>query len=121
METSKEKTSLENTMNVYDEYKVVLDDIAYEIACTQSYVDYLEENIKRFKTIDKYYQKMLKSKTEDKKTYFTEYMKMYFQEGETLGNFQKIRDEYELAYKTRKAKVDNLYNEMSIIKKLKVK
>lgn len=100
--------------------KVVLDDIAYEIATRQGYIDYLEENIKRFKKIDKYYQKMLNSKTEDKKNYYLEYMKMYLEEGETLGNFQKIRDEYNLAYKTRKEKIDTLYNEMSIIKKLKV-
>ena len=32
--------------------KVVLDDIGYEIYCTESYLDYLEENIKRFKKID---------------------------------------------------------------------
>ena len=63
---------------------------------------------------------MLNSKTEDKKNYYLEYMKMYLEEGETLGNFQKIRDEYNLAYKTRKEKIDTLYNEMSIIKKLKV-
>lgn len=101
--------------------KVVLDDIYYEISCTQGYLDYLTDNLKRFKLIDKYYQKMLKSKKEDKKNYYIEYMKMYFKDGETLGNFQKIRDEYKLAYKTRKEKVDNLYNEISIIKKLKFK
>lgn len=101
--------------------KVVLDDVMYEISCIQGYIDYLSENIKRFKIIDKYYQKMLKCKSEEKKNYYLEYMKMYFKDGETLGNFQKVRDEYNQAYKTRKAKVDNLYNEISIIKKLKVK
>ena len=63
---------------------------------------------------------MLKCKTDDKKNYFIEYMKMYLNEGETLGNFQKIQEEYELAYKKRKEKIDTLYNEISIIKKLKV-
>ena len=37
--------------------KVVLDDVYYEIACSQDYVDYLEENLKRFKKIEKYYDK----------------------------------------------------------------
>lgn len=101
--------------------KVVLDDIYYEISCTQGYIDYLEENIKRFKIIDKYYEKMLKSKTEEKKNYFLDYMRMYLKEGETLGNFQKVRDEYILAHKTRKAKIDNLYNEIAVIKKFKLK
>ena len=63
---------------------------------------------------------MLNSKTEDKKNYYLEYMKMYLKDNETLGNFQKIRDEYNLAYKTRKEKIDNLYHEMGVIKKLKV-
>ena len=100
--------------------KVVLDDIAYEIYCTENYINYLEENLKRFKKVDKYYDKMLKSKSEDKKNYFLEYMKMYLNEGETLGNFQKIHEEFKLAYKKRKEKIDTLYNEISIIKKLKV-
>lgn len=100
--------------------KVVLDDIAYEIYCTEGYLDYLQKNLKRLKKIEKYYEKMLKSKTEDKKNYFIEYMKMYLEEGETLGNFQKIHEEYELAYKKRKEKIDTLYNEISTIKKLKV-
>ena len=58
--------------------KVVLDDIYYEIACSQDYVDYLEENIKRLQTVQKYYNKMIQSKTEDKKNYFLEYMKINF-------------------------------------------
>ena len=100
--------------------KVVLDDIYYEIACSQDYLDYLEENLKRFKKIDKYYNKMLQSKTEDKKNYYLEYMKIYFQENETFDNFQQIHENYKSAYEMRKQKVDNLYNEIKIIKKLKV-
>ena len=100
--------------------KVVLDDIYYEIACSQDYLDYLEENLKRFKKIDKYYNKMLQSKTEDKKNYYLEYMKIYFQENENFDNFQQIHENYKSAYEMRKQKVDNLYNEIKIIKKLKV-
>ena len=100
--------------------KVVIDDISYEITCVQSYVDYLEDNLKRFKTINKYYQKMLDAKKEDKKDYFKQYMSMYFENGETLENFKEIEKEYINAYNIRKSKIDNLYNEIKIIKKLKV-
>ena len=100
--------------------KVVLDDIYYEIACSQDYLDYLEENLKRFKKIDKYYNKMLESKTEDKKNYYLEYMKIYFKENENFDNFEQIHENYKSAYEMRKQKVDNLYNEIKIIKKLKV-
>lgn len=100
--------------------KVVLDDIYYEISCSQDYVDYLEENIKRFKTVEKYYNKMVQSKNEKKKNYYLEYMKVYLQEGETVGTFHTIFENYRNAYEIRKKKIDNLYNEVKVIKKLKV-
>ena len=100
--------------------KVVLDDIYYEISCAQDYVDYLQENIKRLETVQKYYNKMIKSKTDDKTNYYLEYMKIYLIENETVGNFFTIYDNYKTAYQIRKAKIDNLYNEVKIIKKLKV-
>ena len=100
--------------------KVVLDDIYYEISCTQDYVDYLDENIKRCKKIEKYYNKMLQSKTEEKKNYYLDYMKMYLIDNETVGSFHNIYDNYKTAYEIRKKKIDNLYNEIKVIKKLKV-
>ena len=100
--------------------KVVLDDVYYEIACSQDYVDYLEENLKRFKKIEKYYDKMLNSKTESKKNYYLEYMKLYFRENENIDNFRTLYKDYEYAYQNRKEKIDTLYNEAKIIKKLKV-
>lgn len=100
--------------------KVVLDDIAYEISCTQNYVDYLSENIKRFKTVHKYYDKMINAKNENKKLYFKQYTEMYFEKGETIENFQEIEQEYINAYQNRKATIDNLYGEIKVIKKLKI-
>ena len=73
--------------------KVVIEDIEYEIYLTQSYVENLNEEIKRLNEIKKY---------------------------ETLENLSLIFEEYKKAYETRKAIIDNLYNEIKIIKKLKV-
>ena len=64
--------------------------------------------------------KMIKSKTEDKKNYYLEYMKIYLQDNETVGNFFTIYDNYKSAYQIRKNKIDTLYNEIKVIKKLKV-
>lgn len=100
--------------------KVVLDDVYYEIACSQDYVDYLAENLKRFEKIEKLYNKYVKSKTEDKKNYYLEYMKIFFIENENVDNFHKIWDDFKSAYELRKSKIDSLYNETKIIKKLKV-
>ncbi len=100
--------------------KVVLDDIYYEISCAQDYVDYLKENINRLEKVKKYYDKMMKSTTEDKRNYYLEYMKIYLIENETVGNFFNIYDNYKNAYEIRKAKIENLFNEVKIIKKLKM-
>ncbi len=101
--------------------KVVIDDISYEIFCSQSYVDYLDENIKRLNKIEKYYNQMEKSKTEDKKEYYHEYMKLYFETGENKDNFKEVKQQYIDAYDLRKKKIDSLYAEIKTIKKLKVK
>ncbi len=100
--------------------KVVLDDLYYEITCCQDYIDYLYENLKRFEKIEKLYNKYLNAKTEDKKNYFLEYMKLYFIENENVDNFHAIWNDYKSAYEIRKTKIDNLYNEAKVIKKLKV-
>lgn len=100
--------------------KVVLDDIYYEISCEQDYVDYLYDNIKRCEKIEKYYNKMLNAKTQDKKDYFLEYMKVFFIENETADNFHQVFEDYKNAYAIRKEKIDSLYDEAKVIKKLKI-
>ena len=47
-------------------------------------------------------------------------MKIYLQDNETVGNFFTIYDNYKSAYQIRKNKIDTLYNEIKVIKKLKV-
>lgn len=100
--------------------KVVLDDIYYEIACAQDYVDYLQENIKRLEKVTKLYDKMNKSKKESQKNYYLEYMKMYLLENESVGNFFTILDNYKSAYELRKDKINTLFDEAKVIKKLKI-
>ena len=100
--------------------KVILDDVYYEITCSQDYVDYLAENLKRFEKIEKLYNKYLSAKTEDKKNYFLEYMKLFFVENENVDNFHTIWNDYKSAYELRKNKIDSLYKEVKVIKKLKV-
>ena len=101
-------------------FKVVVDDIIYEISSTQSYVDELKDELKRFDQINKYKEKMEKAKKEKDKNYYLEGMKMLFINNENLDNYMDIYEEYKKAYETRKAMIDNLYNEIKIIKKLKV-
>ena len=101
-------------------FKVVIDDIGYEIACTESYVNNLKEQLDRFSQIEKYETKMNEAKNEKKKNYYFEGIKMYLRPEETLENYRSLREEYKQAYEKRKAIIDNLYSEIKIIKKLKV-
>ena len=109
-----------NPLIVRTLFKVVIDDIGYEITCTQSYVDNLEKELKRFKKINKYQQKMDTAVKENDKEYYLEYIKMLLKPGETIENYNSIHEEYLNAYNTRKAIIDNLYSEIKSIKKLKI-
>ena len=61
-----------------------------------------------------------KIKKEKDKNYYLEGIKMLLKNNETLENYLSIYEEYKTAYEKRKAIIDNLYNEIKIIKKLKV-
>ncbi len=100
--------------------KVVVEDIEYEIFLTQSYVDDLKSELKRFEQIEKYKIHMEKAKKEKDKNYYLEGIKLLLKNAETLQNYPSILEEYKKAYHTRKDIIDNLYNEIKIIKKLKV-
>ena len=100
--------------------KVVIDDINYEIYCTQEYVESLKDAIKRLEKAEKYYQKMKSAKNQKKEQYFYEYTMCYLEKGEDIKNFIDIKKEYEKAYIRRKSMIDTLYDEIKKIKKLKM-
>ena len=101
-------------------FKVVIDDIIFEISYTQDYVQELKDELKRFEQIKKYGDKMNKAKKEKDKNYYLEGMKFLMKNNETPENYMEIYEEYKQAYETRKAIIENLYKEIKIIKKLKV-
>lgn len=101
-------------------FKVVIDDVEYEIFCIQSYVEELQGELKRFEQIESYRQKMEKAKKDKDKNYYCEGMKMLLKNDETLENYLSIYEEYKKAFESRKGIIDNLYKEIKIIKKLKV-
>ena len=114
------KLGKDNSIIVRTLFKVVIDDIGYEITCTQAYVDNLNEELKRFEQIEKYRKKMENAKREKDKNYYLEGIKILLKPEETLENYQEVHKEYQEAYETRKVMIDNLYHEIKIIKKLKV-
>lgn len=101
-------------------FKVVIDDIIYEIACIDDYIKYLKSEIKRLETINKYYFKMQNAKKDNDKNYFLEGIKLMLSQNETVDNFQIILQEYKNALLNKEDSVDKLYNEIKIIKRLKI-
>lgn len=101
-------------------FRAVIDDTNYEISCVFDYLDYLKSNIKRLELIDSYNAKMQKANSQKKRDYYREGMQMLFQTGEDFHNYHQILQEYRDALVLRKKRINDLYNEIKIIKKLKV-
>ena len=114
------KLGKDNPIIVRALFKVVIDDIEYEISCMLDYIKSLKGELKRFEQIDKYKEKMEKAKTSKKKNYYLEGMKELMIGNETPENYERSKHEYINAYNKRKDIVDNLFKEIKIIKKLKV-
>lgn len=100
--------------------KVVVDDISFEIYSSTKYLDSLKVELKRLDQMDKYREKMEKASKEKDKNYYLEGIKMLLAYGETVNNFMQIYSEYQSAYEKKKDSIDNLYEEIKKVKKLKI-
>ena len=114
------KLGKDNPIIVKALMSVVIEDIEYEISCTLDYVNSLKDEIKRLKEVEKYDKKMNATKSEKKKQYYLEGMKIFLTTNETPENYKNILEQYKIAFANRKKRIDNLYDEIKIIKKLKV-
>lgn len=101
-------------------FKAVIDDVLYEISCVMNYVEYLESQIKRLETIEKYNNKVQSAKKPEDKDYYLAGMKMLLQSGESLDNYKQVLSEYKNALDVRKKRIADLYHEIRIIKRLRV-
>lgn len=101
-------------------FKVVIEDTEYEISCLIGYVDFLKDQIKRLNTISDYEIKMQNASSEKKKNYYKEGMDMLFMDGENYDNYVTVLEEYKTALIERNKHIDKLYDEIKIIKKLRV-
>ena len=100
-------------------FKVVIDDTLYEISCVVDYLNYLKEQIKRLDQIKKYNEKLQHTDREKKKEYYRQGIKCLLQDGENFDNFDEIYKEYKDALVIRQERVNDLYKEIKIIKRLR--
>ena len=101
-------------------FKVVIDDINYEISSTFEYTKYLDEQIKRLEKINNLNIKREQTKNNHKKEYIDTAMQAMFEKGEDFRNYKYILEEYRTAFIKRKEIIDNLFDEIKTIKKLRV-
>lgn len=101
-------------------FKVVIDDIKYEIACLYDYVEYLKDNLKRLDLIRSYATKMNSAKSDKKKKYYEEGMRLLFQADENFDNYLQVYEDYKSALDLRSDRIDKLRKEIQVIKKLEV-
>ena len=101
-------------------FKVIIDDTNCEISGIFDYTKHLSSQIKRLEEIDKFNEKMKNAKNENKKEYFRAGMKYLFEDGENFENYKNVLEEYKTALAKRKEKINELFNEIKIIKKLRV-
>ena len=101
-------------------FKVVIDDIEYEISSRTDYLSYLKKEINRMETAKKYYDKMVESKNENKQDYFKQYAQMYLNKEEKVDLIPTMLEELKEAFETRKQTIKRLYTEVKEVKKLKV-
>lgn len=116
----KEKTGKINGVILKKLFKVVIDDTLYEISCVMDYVEYLKDQIKRLEIIQGYHKKALNTNKEKTKDYYFEGMRLLFQEGENAENYEQVLSEYKEALVLRQDIIKKLFNEIKIIKKLRV-
>ena len=102
-------------------FKAVIADILYEISGVMNYVSYINSQIRRLDNIKKYEKKMQSAKKPAQKDYYLTGMKLLLEQGETLDNYKQIYQEYKDALVFRKKRIDDLYKEIKIIKKLRIR
>lgn len=100
--------------------KVVIDDTEYEISCIMDYLKDLTTEIKRLEEIEKYDKKRLSSKSPEKQEYYLNGMKYLLTGNETVENYYEILNSYRSIVESRNAHIKKLFEEIKIIKKLKV-
>ena len=101
-------------------FRVVIDDIYYEIDSVETYIKYLKQEIKRLETAESYYNKMNKQTKENDREYFLEGINMLLLQDETVDNFLSVLQDFRNAQKLKEEAIAKLYSEIKIIKKLKI-
>lgn len=99
-------------------FKVVIDDTEYEIVARTDYIKFLEKEIERIKKAMTSYNKMMATRSNEKKEFLRQEIKYYLKPHEEPEKLPQILSEFEAALNARTEHVAKLYHEEKQIKKL---
>lgn len=100
-------------------FKVVIDDTLYEIASTKEYISHLKDGLSRLIQIAEFDIQRNKQKSEKGKEYYENGMKALFTHNENMDNYMSVLEDHKNAIDAKNQLINDLYNEVKILKKLK--
>lgn len=101
-------------------FKVIIDDTEYEIYARTDYLNFLKKEVQRISDAQKYYYRMQAALTEEKREYYKAEIKCYLKPQEDPEKLPQMLQEFEEAYKVRKAHIGKLHDEIRQIKRLSI-
>lgn len=101
-------------------FKVVIDDTQFEISATKEYISHMKDDVSRLSQIAEFDRERNKKKSDKDKEYYENGMKALFAQGETMDNYQDVLNDYKNAINAKTKLINDLYEEVKILKKLKV-
>lgn len=100
--------------------KVIIEDTELEIVACIEYIDYLVQETKRYKKIEKIINKINTSKKQVDIDYYKEYIKYFLRRNESIDNFDQAFVELNQTLEQKRADLKELYKEVKLIKKIRV-
>lgn len=101
-------------------FKVVIDDVELEIYHVEKYIDALKEDISRLKQVVIFKKQMDKAKSQKKKDYYAEGIRILTKKGELPENCEAALEDYKNSLNIKKAAAKKLHSEIRKIKFLRV-
>lgn len=101
-------------------FKVVIDDVEMEIYHVEKYIDALKENISRLTLVVGYKQQMNDAKSQKKKDYYAEGIRLLTKKGESPENCESVLEDYKASLKIKQNAAKKLHSEIRKIKFLRV-
>lgn len=100
--------------------KVVIDDTEYEIYAREDYLKFLKKEIVRVGESKRFYDKVQRALTPEKRAYHIEEAKYYLKPNEDPEKIPEMLNELEIAYNERKKHIKKLHDEVHQLRRLSV-